>query len=94
MMRTSTIRDPRYTQGMTTTIKVSDELRDRLKAQASRAGRTLGAHLAVLADLADRKDRLAAMEQAVRETPASVLEQYRTESERWETTELVDTRHG
>jgi len=79
---------------MTTTIKVSDELRDRLKAQASRAGRTLGAHLAVLADLADRKDRLAAMEQAVRETPASVLEQYRTESERWETTELVDTRHG
>lgn len=85
---------PRYTQSMTTTIKVSDELRDRLKAQASRAGRTLGAHLAALADLEDRRERLAAMEQAVRETPTSALEQYRAESEQWEATELTDARHG
>lgn len=79
---------------MTTTIKVSDELRDRLKAQASRAGRTLGAHLAVLADLADRRERLASMKRAVVESPASALEQYHAESEQWEATELTDARHG
>ncbi|QAY59547.1 DNA mismatch repair protein MutS [Microbacterium protaetiae] len=78
---------------MTTTIKVSDELRDRLKTQASRTGRTLGAHLAVLADLADRQDRLTSMKQAIAATPASVLAEYRTESEQWETTELADARH-
>ena len=44
---------------MTTTIKVDDALRDRLKAQAARHGLTLGGHLAVLADAEDRRERLA-----------------------------------
>ncbi|MCR2784143.1 MULTISPECIES: hypothetical protein [unclassified Microbacterium] len=35
---------------MTATIKVSEQLRDRLKEQAARCGLTLGAHLAHFAD--------------------------------------------
>ena len=46
----STVLARRFTPGMTTTIKVSDDLRDRLKEQAARDGLTLGAHLARLAD--------------------------------------------
>lgn len=45
-----------YIPGMTTTIKVSDELRNRLKEQAARDGLTLGAHLVHLAHLADAED--------------------------------------
>ncbi|UUT36444.1 ribbon-helix-helix protein [Microbacterium elymi] len=77
---------------MTTTIKVSDELRDRLKAQASQAGLTLGAHLAELADLADRRDRLAAAKQAMASSPAGV-DEYREETRRWEAAELTDAQH-
>ena len=51
-------REGRYTLSMTTTIKVSGELRDRLKTQAARDGLTLGAHLAHLADADDRRHRL------------------------------------
>jgi predicted transcriptional regulator len=75
---------------MTTTIKVSDELRDRLKAQAARAGLTIGAHLAVLADAADRRDRLAGMKQAIADSPAEVIDAHLEESRQWETTEWAD----
>jgi hypothetical protein len=75
---------------MTTTIKVSDELRDRLKAQAARDGLTLGAHLAHLADADDRRHRLLALQKAVAETSPEGRESYATESAGWERTELTD----
>lgn len=75
---------------MTTTIKVSDELRDRLKAQAARAGLTIGAHLALLADAADRRDRLTGMKQAIADSPAEVIDAHLEESRQWESTELAD----
>lgn len=75
---------------MTTTIKVSDDLRDRLKVQAAREGNTLGAHLARLADTYDRQQRLDALRIAIARTPAATMAEYRTESEEWERTELAD----
>ena len=75
---------------MTTTIKVSDELRDRLKAQAARDGLTLGAHLAHLADADDRRHRLLALQKAVAETSPEGMESYVAESAGWERTELTD----
>ena len=80
----------RYTKSMTTTIKVSDALRDRLKAQASRAGLTLGAHLALLADAADRRDRLANLAHVIAESPAVVAQAHADESRLWENAELSD----
>jgi hypothetical protein len=79
---------------MTTTIKVNDELRDRLKVQAARAGLTLGAHLTVLADLADRQERLAAAKRAMAETASEVAADYLDETREWETTELDDAQHA
>ncbi len=77
---------------MTTTIKVSDELRDRLKAQAARAGLTLGAHLAVLADLADRRQRLADVKAAIAASSSADTASYDAETQQWEATELSDAR--
>lgn len=48
-----------------TTIKVSSEVRDRLKEQAAAAGRTLGEHLRHLADLGDRASRFEALRVAI-----------------------------
>jgi len=79
---------------MTTTIKVSNELRDRLKSQAARAGLTLGAHLALLADAADRQDRLAALREAIADSPAGAVDEHLDESRRWEATELSDAPRG
>lgn len=79
---------------MTTTIKVSDELRDRLKTQASRAGLTLGAHLQILADAADRRDRLADLKQAIAASSTDDLSSHFEESRQWEKAELTDTRNG
>ena len=73
-----------YTRSMTTTIKVANDVRDRLKAQAMRADRTLGEHLAHLADLADREGRFQAMHQAIDSTPAEVLASYADEVAAWE----------
>ena len=69
---------------MTTTIKVSNDVRDRLKAQASRAHRTLGEHLAHLADLADREGRFEAMRQAIADTPPEAMASYADEVAAWE----------
>lgn len=75
---------------MTTTIKVSDELRDRLKEQAARDGLTLGAHLGHLADAEDRRWRLLHLKTVIsRSTPATV-ESFSDESAAWERTELTD----
>jgi predicted transcriptional regulator len=69
---------------MTTTIKVSNQVRDRLKGQASRANRTLGQHLDHLADLGEREARMAALRGAVRSTSAEDLASWREETRAWE----------
>lgn len=75
---------------MTTTIKVSYELRDRLKAQASRDGHTLGAHLARLADAEDRRLRLQLLKRVVAESTQETTASFSAESAQWERTELTD----
>jgi hypothetical protein len=69
---------------MTTTIKVANDVRDRLKAQASAANRTLGEHLAHLADLEERTSRLAALRAAIAGTSQNAMASYRVEVEEWE----------
>lgn len=73
---------------MTTTIKVSDDLRDRLKIQAARDGLTLGAHLERLADAEDRRRRLAAVRDAVARTSAADAASYADETAEWERLDL------
>lgn len=75
---------------MTTTIKVSDALRDRLKAQAARDGLTLGAHLARLADADDRRTRMRMLKAAISATPPAIAESHAAESADWERAELAD----
>jgi hypothetical protein len=53
---------------MSTTIKVSNEVRDRLKAQAALAHTTLGRHLEHLAGLGEREARMTALRAAMRPT--------------------------
>lgn len=71
-----------------TTIKVDHVVRDRLKAQAAAAHRTLGEHLARLADAADRETRFDALRTAVASTPPPVLAGWTRETEAWELGEL------
>ena len=73
-----------HTHGVTTTIKVSTDVRDRLKAQAAVAHRTLGQHLAHLADLGDRQHRFDALRMAIAATPAEDMTSYRAEVAAWE----------
>lgn len=68
----------------TTTIKVSTEVRDRLKEQASAENRTLGQHLAHLADLGERQRRLARVRTAIESTSADDLASYAAEVENWD----------
>jgi predicted DNA-binding ribbon-helix-helix protein len=77
---------------MTTTIKVSDALRDRLKEQASRDGLTLGAHLARLADAEDRRWRLHSLKVAIAETSPADAASHAIESGEWERVEDADAR--
>lgn len=67
-----------------TTIKVSPEVRDRLKAQAARAHRTLGDHLAHLADLEERQARFGSLRAAIASTSEDVMESYRAEVAAWD----------
>lgn len=67
-----------------TTIKVTTEVRDRLKAQAAAAHRTLGEHLARLADDADRDRRFEAMRLAMARTSPAELADYRAETAWWD----------
>jgi hypothetical protein len=77
---------------MTTTIKVSTETRDRLKAQAAAEGISLGEHLARLADLADRRDRLERLRVAVAGMTADQWESYAAESDAWQSADLTTAR--
>lgn len=79
-MHTST-----YTPTMPiTSIKVSTETRDRLKAQAKASGRTIAEQIDELVFLADREARFAAMKQAIANTSPEEMALYREEAEWWE----------
>jgi predicted transcriptional regulator len=67
-----------------TTIKVSTEIRDQLKRQAAAQHRTLGAHLAHLAQLGERESRMHRLGAAIKATPVSDLESYRDETREWD----------
>ena len=67
-----------------TTIKVPAGLRDRLKRQAAAERRTLGAHLAYLAELGEREGRLRELRAAIAATPAADLDSYRAEVREWD----------
>jgi len=69
---------------MTTTIKVSNEVRDRLKGQAALAHRTLGQHLEHLANLGEREARMAALRAAMRATSPEDLASWREETSAWD----------
>ncbi len=71
---------------MTTTIKVTPHTRDRLKSQAAAAHRTLGEHLELLADLADKVERMESLRRAVLERPRTP--EQRREDEAWEGVDL------
>lgn len=82
-----------YTSSMTspsaTTIKVSSDVRDRLKEQAAAAGRTLGEHLRHLADLGDRASRFEALRAAIETTPPEAMSAYELEVAEWESLDRV-----
>src|SRR3546814_17147013 len=73
----------RYTRSMTTTIKVSDELRDRLKEQAARDRLTLGSHLAHLADAEDRRWCLPTLNSALDSSRSEAARSPRRSEEPW-----------
>lgn len=77
-----------------TTIKVSVQTRNRLKAQASAAHLSLGEHLTQLADAADRESRMAALKRAIAETPDDRATSHAAETESWEQAELSDADAG
>jgi predicted transcriptional regulator len=67
-----------------TTIKVPSKLRDQLKRQAAAEHRTLGAHLAHLAQLGERESRMRHLRDAIAATPAADMESYRAETRAWD----------
>ncbi|MFT3716597.1 MAG: hypothetical protein QM774_11835 [Gordonia sp. (in: high G+C Gram-positive bacteria)] len=70
---------------MTTTIKVSDQVRDRLKKQASADGRTLGEQIEYLLELGDRSARFETLRAEIKATPADQLASYHEELNEWAT---------
>lgn len=66
-----------------TTIKVSTETRDRLKAQAAAAHVSLGEHLTRLASAADRGLRFEAMRAAIASTSPEAIQEYLAETNTW-----------
>lgn len=70
---------------MTTTVKISTELRDRLKQQAAAAHRTLGEQVEYLVSLSERQQRFADLKNEIAQTPADLMQSYRDEVAQWET---------
>lgn len=77
-----------------TTIKLSRETRDRLKARAGSEGLSLGDYLEQLVANAEREARWAALREAIRSTPPELMESYRAETAQWERAELTDGNRG
>jgi hypothetical protein len=69
---------------MTTTIKVSNDVRDRLKRQAGLAHRTLGQHLEYLAGLGEREARMASLRAALDAASAEDRASYQAETRAWD----------
>jgi hypothetical protein len=67
-----------------TTIKVSVTTRDRLKAQAQAAHKTLGAYLDELASRADRDHRFRILKQQIAATPPELMASYLRETAEWD----------
>lgn len=67
-----------------TTIKVTSDVRDRLKRQAAANGVTLGEHLSRLAELGERQLRFDAMQAAIAATSVEEMDSYRSETEFWD----------
>jgi phage I-like protein len=75
---------PAVKQHSHTTIKVTQELRDRLKLQAKASGRTLGDQLAFLVKLGERQSHFEALSAAIAATPPELLASYEEETEYWD----------
>lgn len=69
---------------MTTTIKVSEQTRDLLKEQAHEHGRTLGQHLDVLANNAERERRFSALKSAIDSTSPASMKSYKMERDEFD----------
>lgn len=67
-----------------TTIKVTSDVRDRLKRQAGVNGLTLGEYLAKLADVGERQLRFEAMQAAIAAAPTDQLDSYNRETAYWD----------
>ena len=81
--------------GMTvTTIKLDAAIRDRLRAQASAAHRTLGEHIGHLVDAEDRRLRMDGLAAAIASTPIRAMADYAAETSGWEQAELSDAGRG
>ncbi len=65
-----------------TTIKVSTELRDRLRRAAATHGRTLGEHLESLLEQEARAERFGRLRQQIARTPPD--DRYAAEAEDWQ----------
>lgn len=65
-----------------TTIKVSSDLRDRLKESASAHGRTLGEHLEALLREEERRERFARLREQLASNPPD--ERYAADLEEWQ----------
>lgn len=71
----------RYTcRVMTTTIKVSAVVRDRLNIEARRRGLTAGSFVEVLLEAWAREQRFAAIRQSMAQTSPDLVESYRAEA--------------
>lgn len=73
-----------------TTIKVAAETRDQLKAQARRAGLTLGQYLEAVAQQGEREARFARLEAQIAATRPADRASSERESAEWERAELSD----
>lgn len=67
-----------------TTIKVSSELRDRLKEQAAAERRTLGEQLEYLVSREEKDRDFEALRRAIAETSAEDMASYREETAWWD----------
>lgn len=78
-----------------TTIKVSPDVRDRLKEQAGAAGVTLGEYLAALARRGEREARFRRFRSQIEATSPELMASWTEETAEWERAELRDgAAHG